>query len=268
MKHYFILGMLVLFAVTLAGSGIAEAKRFGGGMNFGMKRSVKPPAQHRQAPKQQAVPSKQRGMAGTGMMGMMGGLMLGGLLGSMFFGGAFENINFMDILIIGGILFLLYRFFAARRSPMATPSATNGAWQSSTEVDESMERESGSIQTPDIDASQFLIAAKDIYMQMQLAWNQGDTESIQKYTTEEMCREVTNQAFSDQEHQTDVAMLDAQISDTWCEGAFDYVAVSFHAMMSETKNEQHQEVSEVWIFRHERTIEDPTWYISGIQQLP
>ena len=49
-----------------------------------------------------------------GLMGMLGGLALGGLLGSMFFGGAFENFNFMDILIFGGVAFLLYKLFAAR----------------------------------------------------------------------------------------------------------------------------------------------------------
>jgi len=48
-------------------------------------------------------------------MGMLGGLALGGLLGSLFFCGAFENINFMDILVFGGIAFLLYKLFAARK---------------------------------------------------------------------------------------------------------------------------------------------------------
>ncbi len=45
---------------------------------------------------------------------MLGGLALGGLLGALFFGGAFENLNFLDIAIFALIGFLLYRLFAAR----------------------------------------------------------------------------------------------------------------------------------------------------------
>ena len=48
-------------------------------------------------------------------MGMLGGLALGGLLGALFFGGAFENINFMDVLIFGLIACVLYKIFVSRK---------------------------------------------------------------------------------------------------------------------------------------------------------
>lgn len=109
---------------------VAEAKRMGGGKSFGGKSSFNQPAQNRQqaAPansnpsgtQQSAAQTQNAGqraaLAGRGgMMGMLGGLALGGLLGALFFGGAFENINFMDVLIFGLIAFVLYKIFASRK---------------------------------------------------------------------------------------------------------------------------------------------------------
>jgi predicted lipid-binding transport protein (Tim44 family) len=62
-----------------------------------------------------------------GLMGLLGGLALGGLLGSLFFGGAFENFNFMDILIFGGIAYLLYKLFAAKAGRPRTSGVNNYA---------------------------------------------------------------------------------------------------------------------------------------------
>ena len=42
--------------------------------------------------------------------------MMGGLLGSLFGGGGFHGVNFMDFLILGGLAFVLFKFLAARKS--------------------------------------------------------------------------------------------------------------------------------------------------------
>jgi len=117
--------LLIGLSLSLGSISDAEAKRFGGGSSFGGKSSFSQPYKRSAAPsparsasQQQATQQNQaarQGMASRGgLMGMLGGLALGGLLGAMFFGGAFENINFMDILVLGGIAFLLYKLFAAR----------------------------------------------------------------------------------------------------------------------------------------------------------
>jgi len=106
----------------------AEAKRFGSSRSFGGKSSYGSPFKRstaskpaaRSASQQKAYNQNQTARQGMsrrgGLMGMLGGLALGGLLGSLFFGGAFENFNFMDILIFGGIAYLLYKMFAAKAS--------------------------------------------------------------------------------------------------------------------------------------------------------
>lgn len=125
-----ILTFVAAIVMSVGVMDVAEAKRMGGGKSFGGKSSFNQPAQNRQqaAPansnpsgtQQSAAQTQNAGqrsaLAGRGgMMGMLGGLALGGLLGALFFGGAFENINFMDVLIFGLIAFVLYKIFASRK---------------------------------------------------------------------------------------------------------------------------------------------------------
>jgi len=134
--------VLISFTLIIAATPDAEAKRFGGSRSFGGKSSYGSPFKRsstskssatRSASQQQAYNKNQTARQGMsrrgGLMGMLGGLALGGLLGSLFFGGAFENFNFMDILIFGGIAYLLFKLFAAkagaRRQPAYSRASNN-----------------------------------------------------------------------------------------------------------------------------------------------
>ncbi len=121
------------------GIGQAEAKKFGSGKSFGSKKSFfspqkrnvqKSPAKSTETPGGQAAPGAAGTAAGgavrTGMMAGIAGLAMGGLLGALFFGGAFENINFMDILIFGLIAFLLFKLFSARKRAQYQQPAADG----------------------------------------------------------------------------------------------------------------------------------------------
>ncbi|MSS75914.1 MAG: Tim44 domain-containing protein [Methyloglobulus sp.] len=120
--------LLSLFLV-FAGLNDAEARRFGGGSSFGGRSSYSAPYQRSAAPTRSATqqagkqsPTAARpGWANRGLMGMLGGLAIGGLLGSMFMGGGFHGLNFMDMLVFGGIAFFLYRMFAARKASAQRP---------------------------------------------------------------------------------------------------------------------------------------------------
>lgn len=134
-----IMGIVVALGLSLAPD--AEAKRFGGGKSFGSKQSYSqnysPSRANNNRPDQaqgasQAQPAGAAAAAGAakkGMLGgMLGGLLMGGLLGALFFGGAFDNINFMDILIIAIVGFVLFKLFAMRRKHTGGPTpATAGA---------------------------------------------------------------------------------------------------------------------------------------------
>ncbi|MFA5985410.1 MAG: Tim44-like domain-containing protein [Methylococcaceae bacterium] len=132
------LTFLVALSLTFGGLTDAQAKRFGGGSSFGSRPSFSQPYQRsataqpapsRSAGQQQAAQQNQAAKQGWasrgGLMGMLGGLALGGLLGSLFFGGAFQHLNFLDILLFAGIAFLLYRLFAASRAGSVKQPAYN-----------------------------------------------------------------------------------------------------------------------------------------------
>ncbi len=98
----------------------AEAKRLGGSKSFGKSYRTAPAYAAPTAPRPQpgnavAAAPGARGPLGGMMGGMLGGLVAGGLLGALFAGGAFEGIKFFDILLMGGLAYLVFRLLRARR---------------------------------------------------------------------------------------------------------------------------------------------------------
>jgi predicted lipid-binding transport protein (Tim44 family) len=270
MKKFIVLSILALFTLTAVGMGDADAKRFGMGSSFGKQRMFKQPAP-RTAPQQKATPSKtQRGAAGTGMMGMLGGLALGGLLGAMFFGGAFEGINFFDILIFAVLGYFLLRMLtsSARRAHAGGESQSGFAGFGSAEPIVTVQ---GQAVTPNIDADFFINAAKDIFNRMQAAWDAKDMEEIRGFCTPEVASRIESemQELGESTTQTEVATLAAEIMDSWVESNLEWVAVHFTAMIREHEDNVEtatHEVQEHWIFQHDPSGDDPTWYLAGIQQ--
>lgn len=111
MKKLF--SLVALLMVSVAITPIAEAKKFGGGKSFGKSYKTAPAPKQKQQNnntigKDQATKSPSSSKKGL-MGGLLGGLLAGGLLAA-FFGGAFEGIQFMDILIMGLIAFVIFKF--------------------------------------------------------------------------------------------------------------------------------------------------------------
>ncbi len=289
MKKLITVAMIAMFGIMISGVDLADAKRFGMGSSFGKQRMSQPKSnsisQQKVAPQKSAA-AGQRGSTRGGMMGMLGGLALGGLLGAMFFGGAFEGINLFDIVLIGGIIALLF-FFLRKRAPAQQASyaggqpsgsmhdyAQNYATDKEETIDQSPREPVGSALRPEINEKQFISAAKDIYVRMQKAWDSGDIEDIRQFCTPEIADRIARDMGPNSENRTEVATLNAEISDSWIESDLEWVAVNYAAMLREqavdhtgaTIEDQTAEVNEVWIFQHAPKSEDPTWYLAGIQQ--
>ena len=132
----FIFISIISFSFILVST--VEAKRFGGGYSFGGKKSYssafkQKTTQKKSFSQQKATATnqqrKQQLSKRGGLMGMLGGLALGGLLGALFFGGAFENFNFFDFLIIGGIIWAVVWFMKRKAlTPRANSAAATGAY--------------------------------------------------------------------------------------------------------------------------------------------
>jgi predicted lipid-binding transport protein (Tim44 family) len=121
----FLLTLVTAVGLVLATIQDAEARRLGGGKSFGGKPGYSTPYRRSARPSRQLTQKQQAAQQHNaqrrtelsrkgGLMGMLGGLALGGLLGALLFGGAFENINFLDILIFALVAFSLYKLFATR----------------------------------------------------------------------------------------------------------------------------------------------------------
>jgi predicted lipid-binding transport protein (Tim44 family) len=287
----------------------AEARRLGGGGSFGgksqfsspYKRAATPAArspqqqqavQHNQAAKQALT---QRG----GLMGMLGGLAIGGLLGALLFGGAFENLNFMDLLIFGGIAFMLYRLLAARRAAnpqpayarqaartydheprSATPTSSSGsfdtkAWfrgdqaKHAAGADEVSEPEHHVPTIPaGFDEQAFIAGARIAYRDLQKAWDLGDREAIKSLTTPAMFDQLVARIEElDANNRTDVLKLETELLDAREVDGMLEAVVLFDAIMREDTKEKARQVREVWHFTKPIDAKQPKWYLDGIQQL-
>jgi predicted lipid-binding transport protein (Tim44 family) len=296
---------LIALSLTLGGMSDADAKRFGGGSSFGgrssysapYKRSATPPT--RSANQQQSAAQNQaarQGMANRGgLMGMLGGLALGGLLGSLFFGGAFENFNFMDILVFGGIAFLLYKLFAARAGAAQRPaySGTANDYEQSqpvkshpagfnTDVLFNKDKKpstgqvfqqnadfSGTVAVAEgFDHQAFLSGAKIAFTTLQKAWDDRDLAEIRGLTTDKVFTEIQDQLkASATENHTGILKLDAELLEVREIGSELEAVVLFDAIMREDINAQAEQVREVWHFVKPKISIQPKWLLDGIQQM-
>ena len=306
----------VLLSLTLLMAGVqeAQAKRFGGGGSFGSrpsysapyKRSTSPSATSqpaRSASQQQAAAQNQaarQSWAGRGgLMGMLGGLALGGLLGSLFFGGAFENINLMDILVFAGIAFLLMRLLGSRARQ--SQSAANTAYNRNSYSDDSDATssygnapQSGSnssgfntdllfgkkaagdpsafeepaIDVPaDFDKVGFLAGAESAFRYLQKAWDSADLAAIRGLTTDKVFAEIQDQLrASGASNQTDVLKVNAELLEVREVGSELEATVLFDCVLREDGGDTEQ-VREVWHFIKPIASTQTKWFLDGIQQL-
>ncbi|HBQ45378.1 MAG TPA: Tim44 domain-containing protein [Thiomicrospira sp.] len=306
-KIFIILLTLVTFSVF---SQVADAKRFGGGKSFGYSKQV-PPKQYNQKPA--AKPSKETaeksagtagaagvaGGAGTvaaksgasRWLGPLAGLAAGGLLAAMIFGDGFAGIQILDILIIGGIAFVLFKLFTRRRQQ---PSIA-GHEHSSDKIlqDDHQKREvyqqpapkqqtsSGSIfgsalseeaqsieQLPSwFDEAGFITNAKSHFVAVQKAWDAADVSEIESYCSAELFSALSSEMATMQagENHTEIDELNVELVDAAIDADYLVVSIRFSGFIIEEKGGVAHSFNEIWHIRR-LAIGEGDWQISGIQQ--
>ncbi|MDN3521261.1 Tim44 domain-containing protein [Halomonas ramblicola] len=270
MRHFLI--MLVAGLLTL-GPALqdAEARRLGGGKTFGTQsRTVQ---QQPAATQQDSATGNRTAQGGIGsrMPGMLGGMLAGGLLAALFFGGAFDELRLMDILVVAGIAFLLLRLFARRRPAMAGgPGQPAGAPRSEADTTDGSLRAfpagggAFAAEPAWFDRERFLGGAKEHFMTLQRAWDNNDLAGIQEYVTpalynllrEERARQPAN-------NRTEVVRLFAELGMIQELGGQAEATVIFHGVLDE--NGESSEFNETWHLVREVRDGAP-WYVQGIEQ--
>src|SRR5260221_280241 len=128
----FIIAILSFLVISFALMSDADAgKRLGGGKSTGIQRDsvqrdagtvpkpATPPTQAAPAGTSLAAPPMPAPSGASRWLGPLAGLAAGGLLASLFMGSGFDGIKLMDILLIGGLLFVglsLFRMMMRNRA--------------------------------------------------------------------------------------------------------------------------------------------------------
>lgn len=286
--------------------GDADAARFGGGKSFGSKPSMqqKAPAPASPMMQQKAPAAGAAGAAGAAakpgfsMGGMMGGLLAGTLLGSLLFGGAGGMGGggmggFMDILIIGLLIFVgikLYSRFKASRSaqtataggpafgrmqapeqePMARQDNNSGmSWGNLQNQSASASAAAPSPAVPEgFDSEDFLRGAKMAYTRLQAAWDKRDAADIANFARPAVLEEVQKQIEAEPTpSKTELLLVNAQLLEVKNEGTEQNAMVFFDVLLREDPAQTTPtQVREIWHFTRPLSGED-SWKLEGIQQV-
>jgi predicted lipid-binding transport protein (Tim44 family) len=226
------------------------------------------------------------------MRGMMGGL-AGGFLGSMLFGGMGGGGlgSILPILLLVGLGYLGYRFYARRRQEQAAwPSqdegTTPGQYAAPAAVaDTASEDRSKGLEyirrmDPAFDEKAFGETASDAFFRLQGGWTRRNLSPVSGLLTDEM--RATLQADADAlkakgqiNRLENISVRNVEITEAWQESGQDYVTVLFQAnLLDYTTDEAGKVLSgsdavpvkfeEFWTFT--RPVGPGAWRLSAIQQ--
>lgn len=262
----------------------AEAKRMGGGKNIGSQRqSVN---QQQAAPNPQQSPSKAPASAAAGGSkwgGALAGLAAGGLLAALFMGGAFENINMADILVLlllAGAVFFIIRMLRkpkTEQSPSMQYSGMNTGtrdnFNTAPFTPAAATDDQTTYQQPNIPADfkvePFLRNAKASFMRLQTAHDQGDINEIRDYTTPEMLAEISEQIKErgSAQQKTEVMFIDANLLEVETSNDVAVASVRFTGQLRDGPDGEPEAFDEIWHVQKDLKDPNATWLLAGIQQV-
>ena len=293
-KNMILIMLSILVCLLYFWHDTADARRFGGGRSFGSR-----PSYHRSAPAPSRNPSQntgsprmnpgqnsqQRPFPGFSSPfgrfgGMMGGLLMGGLIGSLLFGGGHGSggPGLLDILLIGGGLFLLFRFLRARRMATASPSPAGpmaferGPAQGWENVGYSPSQApvdlAPSTFPPGFNEEEFLKGANSMYTRLQESWDKRDLDDIRQFTAPEVFSEIAAQVKEDTSHgKTELLLINHRLIEVREVEDQIIATVLFDVMMRENGDRVAKQVRELWHFSRAAGKPDSFWMLEGIQQV-
>ncbi len=233
-------------------------------------------------------------------MGGLAGFALGGMLGSMLFGhGMGGGIGLMEILLIGGGIYLLFKLMKIRRAatepapsygqgyggsePQSQPQPRMYQAQAVDTGPSDLERGVSHIRQMDagFDPARFTDTASDVFFRVQAAWMARDMSQASASITPEMadilqkdCDRLRGQGRINR--LDNIAVRSVAVTEAWQESGQDYVTVDFRAnLLDYTVDERSGQVvegsrtepvkfEEFWTFV--RPVGPNAWRLSAIQQ--
>lgn len=207
-----------------------------------------------------------------------------------------SGFSFLNFLLLGGLGYLAYRFFFAKKNPpvqpnnyqrtsnepaYSAPMPTGGssadfntdimfkkgdATVSSSTVN--LAKSQNTTTPAGFDTNAFLDDVKRRYMDLQQAWDARDFAEIRGLTTDKVFAEIQDQLKSStQINHTDVLKLDADLLEIRELNSEFEAVVLFDTIMREDDAGQANQVREVWHFIKSKSGFNAQWMLDGIQQL-
>ncbi len=305
-------GVVMAFALltTVLVQGYAEA-RAGGSRSSGSRgsRSYSQPASPSTSPSRQQAQQprsmQQPSPAGGGFLRSMAGGIVGGMLGGMLFrslgfgggmgGGMGGGIGLFEILLIGGIIYFIYRMIKKRREAAAgyqsgyepqqlEPQPTYSQPMPPAFAEPDNDLAAGIAHIRQMDASfaeeRFSDQAMDLFFRIQGAWMHRDLAPVQSILTDEM-RSIMQTDLDELKRQgrinrlENIAVRTVEIVEAWQEQGQDFVTARVYANLLDYTTDEAGKVlegsttepvkfEEFWTFS--RPVGPNHWRLSGINQ--
>lgn len=313
-------GFLVLFTFFFLSAYVLEEAyaRVGGGRSFGSRGSrsftaprsapSQTPSSPHYAQPQRPIDRPYRQQPGGFMRSLGGGLaggLIGGMIGGMLFGGQGHagtggfgggGIGLLDIILIGAILYGIYRLITRRRA-QAAPAGVPYRFESAEPIrpTPASPAPSHAAATDDVgtgldhirqmdasfDEKKFQDACMDGFFRIQGAWMNRDLAGVKDLLTDEMydaMRKDVEQLKADKRinRLENIAVRSVDITEAWQEQGNDYITVKFYANLLDYTTDESGNVlegsktepvkfEEYWTFT--RPVGAYPWRLSAITQM-
>jgi predicted lipid-binding transport protein (Tim44 family) len=296
---FFFIGIMELDAFARVGGGMSSGSR--GSRSFSSpSRPYSAPAPSQpmtpQLPGQQ--PSMWRSLAMGVAGGFLGSMLFSGLSHGMGMGGFGESgIGLFDIILIGGLLYILYMRIKRRKEAASAvgysyqTGAAPSAGQQTGFADSSRDQgyAEGDVQTglhhirqmdPSFDEARYKDLCMDNFFKIQGAWINRDMTAVKNILTQEMFGILQKDADKLKAEKKinkldNIAVRSVEITEAWQEGGMDFITVRFLASLLDYTVSENGDVlsgsktepvkfEEYWTFT--RPVGNNTWQLSAINQ--
>lgn len=272
MRKLFLLLFVAIMTIGIFISD-AQAARFGGGRSFGMSRMSQSSGMFNAGSASRSF----QGAAATPRPGMsrwlapLAGFAAGGLLASLFMGHG-VGTGILSWLLIGGLVFLIWRLFSNRVAPPMNQSAMAAntyQYQSATpQVDTAFRPEVVVNNTRPLgfDDATFLRQAKATFIRLQADYDNKNLNDIREFTTPEVFAEIQLQLQErgDKPNITEVISINANLQQVENESQRMIASVIFSGLIREEQGSAPVGINETWYFVKNENSD--TWLVAGIQQ--
>ncbi len=262
MKYFF--SLLLAGFISLGAVEHAQAKKFGSG-GFGKAFQTSPYKKATPASPQKPASSPEKAKSSRpGMGGLMGGLLAGGLFAYLLGSGAFEGIQFMDILLFAVLAFVLFKLLA---KPKMTPQYAGMQRQAHAEQNlftgQSTQQQIPMEFPEGFDVSAFENGALEHFALVHKAWDENDFATIEEYVQPELL-DALKQQRSQYAARLSNEILDLSANIVRAEPIIGghRISILFRGLMKDMQSNEEHGVFDVW---HLEKHGSNAWLIVGIE---